>query len=286
MSGTQSQRDRAFSETADPTAYVPRDATESALGALQSWSREGAVGPTVACLTAAPGLGKTFLLRLVESRLERRASAAGGARRAIYLPYAGLLPRDLCEWVYGLLGRAAPFGSGSTDEAGEADDSRVALEALTALADSGDSPFFLLMDDADSMPPETIRMWVDGLPREGSPLRLLLALNPDAKSSRLLASLDSLGILEASLDQPMSEEETATYLKGRMRWAGLGGGSEGWELDEVAMRRIHTLSGGVPLQVHRFAESIFASEAAERPSDLDTKLRREDWLGSPIEDDL
>ncbi len=281
---TQGQRDRAFSETADPTAYVPRAATETVLSTLETWTGEGVAGPTVAALIAPPGLGKTFLLRLMESRLDRRTSMPGSPQRVLYLPYAGLLPRDLCEWIYGLLGRV--LGSPTGDESEEEEASKFAQRALIDLAESDQSPFFLLVDDADSMPPETIRMLVDGLPRERSPLRILMSLNPDAKSSRLLAALDSLGILEVRLEEAMTEPETAAYLRGRMRWAGLEMPEAVGAEEAQSLRRIHALSGGVPRRVHRVAESVFGAAGADRPSDLDTKRNREDWLGSPIEDDL
>lgn len=115
-----------FRETADPARYVPREATEQALGALEAWRREEGVGSTVVALVAAPGLGKTLLLRLFEERL-RRDGAASEAGDVLYLPYAGLELPDLCAWCYGLLGRG-PAPAESRDHP------LAALTGLVALA--------------------------------------------------------------------------------------------------------------------------------------------------------
>jgi hypothetical protein len=276
------QIERAFSETADPSAYVPREATERVLESLRGWVDAGASAPSVAALIAPPGLGKTFMLRLLESRLERVRSAERRASRALYLPYAGLLLPDLRDWVTGLL--AWPMPSSSRTAGRDADSGpRVALEDLVRLARDRADPLVLLMDDADSMPAETARVLAESLPREGSPLRLLMALGMDARSSRLLASFDAMAPLEVRLEAPMSEEETAAYVRGRLRWADP---STSDRLDPGDLRRIHGLSGGIPRQVHRVAASVLVPGDGDRPSDLDSKLRREDWMGRPIEDDL
>jgi hypothetical protein len=185
---------------------------------------------------------------------------------------------DLCAWVYGLLGRSPGSSKGRVDSSG-------AMEALLALARNPDDPFYLLMDDADSMPAETIQALVEGLPRERSPLRILLGLNRDAKSTRLLAALDPFEIFEIGLKAPMSEEETSNYVFSRMRWAGLGE-REIARLDAPAISRIQALSGGVPRRVHVVAESLFESASRDFPNELDVKQKREDWMGRPIEDEL
>ena len=102
---------RAFSETCDPSVYVERAACAEALRALEAWTESEAPSSNVAALVSSPGLGKTFLLRLLEHRAQRGGPADGSAvapMRALYLPYAGLGPTDLTLWVHGLLGRACP----------------------------------------------------------------------------------------------------------------------------------------------------------------------------------
>ncbi len=262
----------AFAETADPSSYVPRDATESVLSDLDVWANDDAEGSTVGALIGPPGLGKTLLLRVFETRRDRRA---------LYLPYAGLPPVELVDWIDGLLGRPRTAVSGTRDARGEPE--RV-LDPILDLAPNGNEPFFLLIDDADSMPTETLRAFVEQLPRERSTLRILMAMNEDAKASRLLAGFDSLRPHVNRLRSPMSESETAQYLAGRLTWAGAPP-IEIARLDAEKTRRIFALSGGVPQMVHRIAQSVFAGGKGAMPGDLDRKQQREDWMGRPFEDD-
>lgn len=273
----QARIQQAFSETADPAAYVRREATETVLSRLELWAEGQGSGSTLAALIAPPGFGKTLLLRVIESRVNLRARRNATPSRGLYIPYAGLAPMDLSVWVHGLLGRSCTLSDA-------ADETAAALSALLALGSAAE-PFFLLMDDADSMPNETVRSFVEALPRARSPLRIVMALAPDSKSSRLLAACDPLQPVEVRLQTTMSEEETSTYLRARMRWAGLGEG----DIDRVgsqAVSRIHTLAGGVPRRIHRIAASLFEVEESQVRSALAEKRKREDWMGRPIEDDL
>lgn len=247
--------------------------------AIQTWAESDGMGSTLAALIAQPGLGKTFLLRLFESRLAQTRNSGGPSRRTLYLPYAALSITDLCVWIHGLLGRPISLPA-VTDHPVEA------LGALFALADGPDGePFVLLLDDADSMPVETIQVLAQGLPRENSPLRILLALNDDSKASRLLAALDPLRPCLVPLQEAMNPTETALYIRARMRWAS-SGAVEGARLDPEVIGRIHALSGGVPRRVHSIAASFFETESAGLPSELNEKAKRENWMGQPIEDDF
>jgi type II secretory pathway predicted ATPase ExeA len=268
----------AFSETSDPAAYVPRAATESVLEEIVNWSKSSDVGSSVAALISPPGFGKTLLLRVFEMRLAAERAAGRGPPRSLYLPYAGLSATDLCLWVHGLLGIAPD--AAVADGAPEA-----ALAALMALAPGRGDPFFLLIDDADSMPPPTVRLLIQSLPREGSPLRIVMAIGDDARASRLLAALDSLAPAEVRLRKAMSQDETESYLRARMKRAGILD-SEIARIDASAVARMFTLSGGVPRRLHRVVESIFDSDSNRLPSELDEKQKREDWMGRPLEDDL
>ena len=263
---------RAFNETSDPRAYVPRDDTESALSELAAWAQGDGEGSTVGVLIGPPGLGKTFLLRVFESRV---------ARESLYLPYAGLPPVELIAWIYGLLGRSRAV---DVDLENPEAESGQQLGPLLDLASDRQSPFFLIIDDADSMPADTLRMFVEELPPEGSSLRILMAMNEDAKSSRLLAGLDSLRPYVVRIQSAMTETETAHYVHARLAWAGASP-AELARLDAESTRRIFALSGGVPQAVHRIAGALFAGDGMALPSDLDAKQRRENWMGRPFEDD-
>lgn len=288
MSLIEASRRRAFSETCDPSAYVPRDATEAVLSAIRVWGDSDDLGSSVAALIGTPGLGKTQLLRVTESRIGRGValSAAEGQifggrvpqARSLYLPYAGLAMTDLAIWVHGLLGLPLERGI----EFGDPD---VALRSLLDLGGGPSDPFFLMFDDADSMPMESIRTLIRGLPRSQSPLRILLTLNPDSKATKLLGSLHAFQPTEISFRTRMSVEETANYVRARMRWAGFPG-VEIARIDDLEATRIHALSAGVPRRVHELASARFESTEHSRPVALEEKQRREDWMGRPIEDEL
>lgn len=247
----------AFAETVDPEAYVPRLATESLIASIDQWRTQGRLGSTLAALVTQPGLGKTFFLRLVERRINRDAEAAGLSTRALYLPYASLSVVDLVAWVYGLLGQECPYPDAR-------DHAVPALAALFALGGGPSDPFFLLIDDADSMPEETIRVLQQGLPRENSPLRLLVVLGEDDRSSQMLAELDVLEPSVAILRSALSEEETAIYLQARMRRAGLSEEAVGG-LDAARISQLHALSGGVPRQIHRIMIQMLEARELGRP---------------------
>ena len=252
-SHAESPEARAFSETVDTEAYVPRKACESLLAALMAWRRSGELGATVGALVAPPGLGKTFLLRVFESRL----NGPDGGGRALYLPYAGMAVPDLAVWVHGLLGRRPRVPGSHLDDVS-------AMAALIALGDGPREPFYLLIDDAESMPPATARILATALPPSGSPLRLLLALNDDARATRLLASLDELRPTEFVFRASMTEAETRSYLRGRMAWAGVSEAAIA-RLERESAQRLHALSGGVPRRLHRLAADLLERQAGSVP---------------------
>ena len=188
---------RAFGETVDPEGHVPRPASESRLDALAAWCRSDGAGSTVAALVAPPGIGKTHLLRVLESRLREderaRPGESGGSGeetpgspsvrprcRALYLPYAALTLPDLARWIQGLVGGRWPL------RVATADPDEDALRALAGLAAGPRRPLHLLIDDADSMPTSTLRALVQApdagaaphtsfSPRETQVFELLLA---------------------------------------------------------------------------------------------------------------
>lgn len=279
---------RAFSETVDPDGHVPRSATETTLDTLTGWCRSEGVGSTVAAIVAPPGIGKTHLLRVLEARRlgEEAARDPGSStsndlsresRQVLYLPYAALSLPDLCQWVHGLLGMTRPrFGPpGASDEE--------AMTALAALDRGPGRPFLLLIDDADSMPSPTLRALVQGLARERSPLRLVLALSDDSRATRMLAGLDSLRPLELPFREPLDEAETEAYLRARLTRVGLGPEIlDG--LDERTVARICALSGGIPRRIHRVVMALLEPERAALARALAMTSRTDAWLGQPIDD--
>lgn len=275
----------AFGETADPRAHVPRGATESLLDGLLDWCADDGPGSTLAALVAPPGFGKTHLLRVLELRLAGGAVGRAGdlspvrASRVLYLPYAALGLADLCRWAYGLLGCSSELIGGlPRDESG-------ALAALSALGEGASGPFYLLVDDADSLPMATLRGLAQGLAVERSPIRFVLGLTDDSRAARLLATLDRLHPFESVLRTPLDTAETEAYLRARLARAGLGVELlDG--LDPVTVGRIGALSGGVPRRIHRVVNALLEPEHAALARALSVHPRSDAWLGAPIVDSL
>ena len=288
MTSLESLARIAFAETCDPGAYVPRAATEAALAAIRNWGESDAVGSSIAALIGTPGLGKTQLLRVTESRVNEgvaRFVAEGGSlagvaphARALYLPYAGLSLSDLAIWAHGLLG-VRPAVTSDWQEPG------VALEALERLGGGSSDPFFLIMDDADAMPAATIEALLDRLPRSDSPLRILVALNRDAKAARLLSALHPLQLTEIHFESRMSVEETSVYLRARMGYAGFPE-VEIARIGEEEATWLHSLSLGVPRRLHELATARFEAREGATPGRFQERRSHERWMGRPIDDDF
>ena len=278
---------RAFGETCDSDAHVPRAATEAILDRMEDWSGSDGVGSTLAALVAPPGLGKSHLLRVFEARRRRAADARSDRTapdtvprrlpRTLYLPYAALLLPDLVRWIHGLAGErpvpaAQPFVG---DEAG--------IRSLAELGGGPDRPLQLLIDDAESMPESTLRALAQELDREHSPIRIVLALGDDSRAVRMLAALDGLEPLELFLRDPLDEAETEVYLQSRLARVGLG--SEALEgLDGLTVARVHGLSGGVPRRIHRVVLALVEPDRSALARALTATSRTDAWLGRPIED--
>ena len=123
------QRD-PFSRIPDIAGYLPRPATERALGLLAEAAHRGD-RPVV--LAGPPGIGKTLLLHLLADRML-------SDQRPVFVPIPTLPPAEFWQWIVASLGL-----EGGSDPLG-------ALEQSHA---SG-LPVSLLIDDATSLPFETI----------------------------------------------------------------------------------------------------------------------------------
>lgn len=243
-----------FGETSNPAEYVPREASEEALLAVERAVRAG----RTAALTAPPGLGKSLLLRLLAKRL-----APG---RCIFLPYAALTLEELCAWSLGLLGEAV------------SDDSRADFLRFVRREAEDREPLVLLIDDGSSMPLETARSLGEMVRESGNRMRVVLAAADDAISSRVLAALHR-EIVWVRFTEPMDLLETRLYVRTRLEQASIS--RELCErFDEDAVGWIHRLSGGVPRRVHELSRSLLE----EAPEGVGNAWREDRWLGAPIED--
>lgn len=214
-----------FDTTGDPLRYVPRPAMERVLAELvQCAEQEGCL----AVLPGAPGTGKTLLLRLLAQRLAPRL-------RCVVLPYAALPAPALCAWALDLLGESASY-----DPVG----------AIVGHARRADAPgLVLLVDNAESIAPDTARELARAADAAGGGLRLVAA---SEESGLRLLEVTWPGADRVSPIGPMSAEETATYLA-----AHLGGLApeivERAGFDAAFVAELHRASGGVPARVNAMA---------------------------------
>lgn len=230
-----------FSLTADPEAYVPREATERALLALvQAVDEER----RPAALTGPGGLGKTLLLHLVGER-------AGPGWRPVHLPYAALAPEELCAWVLATLGE---------------DDGGAPLAALHAVIErwheQGEG-MLLLVDDAGALPVATAR-WLGELAGAVAGRFGLVVTAGDSGGGQSMAALGDVHVVR--LAEPMSEQETADYLGFRLARAGVPHAVRD-RFTPSAVRRLHAIAGGNPRRLHIAAADLLRGGSGEIPED-------------------
>jgi hypothetical protein len=173
----------------DPPQYVPRIAAESILVRLQEHVEEG--GP-VALLLGPPGIGKSMLLKVLQTRL--------GERRVVHAPHAAFGPEDISRWLLGLAGEKAE---------GDADEALLALARRCAAQGTG---LALLVDEAASLEPAAAARLVS-LARHAHPaLRLLLAGIDDSRMRKVRSALGR-PLLVLRHDEPMSRAESDAFVR-------------------------------------------------------------------------
>jgi hypothetical protein len=211
-----------FGLTADPSAYVPRLALETALTQLQE---AVARPPACAALIGEPGLGKTLLLRVLAERVE-------GAFESLYVPFPRLAPHELWAWLAAALGVA---GSG---------DDRVAVLAHAQRSRDDGLGLLLLVDDGGALPPETRTELIGTCRAPG--LALVMAFSTDDRA--LLAQLPT-DVRRVELGPPMTLPELRSYVRARLRRVDPSGIISA-RLGAHRMAELHEASGGVPARVH------------------------------------
>lgn len=227
----------AFAPVPERAAYVPRAASEAALGTLV---RALVAGDRVLALRGPVGMGKSLLLRLLEARVPPPFDVLHVAPGA--LPLADLL-------AFALGARASrpgrERGSRALEDAGAAADGAILV---------------LPVDDAQALTPAAAR-GLAGLVRnaEGA-LRLVLAFD-EAPEPALAAALGG-SLREVPLEEPLSEAEVARYVDARLERAGA---SEALRRRIVTgeAARLHAQSGGNPGRLNRLAADLRAAAPAD-----------------------
>ena len=148
-------------------AYVPRPDCGRAIGELERALRAGA---TVATLSGPVGIGRSTLLRVLESKLSE-------AFRCVYIPFAGLQADEIYTWILGLL-----------DEPAEGDAEAALLDAAQGIAAS-ERCLVVLIDDAEAMPVVSARRLAALLGAAQGSIRLVAVLSGDVRAEGVREAL-------------------------------------------------------------------------------------------------
>jgi type II secretory pathway predicted ATPase ExeA len=225
----------AFALTADPSAYVPRLALESALAELAEGISKK---PACVALTGEAGLGKTLLLHVLRQRLE-------GSYEALYVPFPHLAAPELWRWVAVALG----LGHGE-------DDRGAVLGRAVRLAAEG-LGLVLLVDDAGALPSAARSELIAACNTKG--FSLVMAF--DSEDQAQLATLPA-HVRRIDLGPPMTPAETRAYVQARLRRVDPEGAFVA-HLDLDRLAALHDASGGVPAHLHALLDAWLRNPSAE-----------------------
>jgi general secretion pathway protein A len=227
-----------FSITPDPEFLFLSDTHQSVIERIQ-YGLGGRMGFLL--LTGEVGTGKTTLCRALLDQMQASA-------RTVYVINPSLNGRELLACILEDLGVVCPP---------EASKKELIDQLNRFLLDQqGAGPVVIIIDDAQTMPAETLE-----------DLRLLSNLETD-KTKLLQMLLVGQPELLAQLDQPemrqlkqrvalhclldfLTRDETAGYIARRLTVAGNQGQVR---FDAKAVRRIHKQSGGVPRMINKICD--------------------------------
>ena len=218
-----------FGPVANAAAYQPRTSCEAILGRIE---RELLVGRRAVVLSGPTGIGKSTLLRVLETRLRE-------PYQVVAVPYARLDPREFFDLVLHQMG--APPAPDAERE-------------VVALADrlSGVGGLLVIaVDDANVLPTDTIECLSRALVAAGGRLRLVGTIDDEASVAQP-ALPEPVAI---RMTEPLTPAEAEAYVVGRLLH---------FEAPSAVRRRFdrHTIetlqraSNGLPGELNRLAGAI------------------------------
>lgn len=229
----------AFADRIDVGAYVPTTTHERALDAVRSWLKDRSA---VMLLVGEPGVGKTMLSQWILARLASPERSALVTARPGAPSIISLLARSL-----------GPLSSSSSGTDTGKNDVSESLISRVRQRLRRYREFLLIVDQAEHLDVERdghLDALLGMRSASRSVVRLLLMGRPEAQAkfhppSPLLHTMPgrvtSLG--------PMNLEDTITYVRHRLKWAGAD--ESDVRFDDVACARVYAFTGGNPRLIHR-----------------------------------
>jgi len=245
-----------FSAEDEASLYVPRPASEAALAGIEDVLLHGS---GLAVLVGPVGIGKSLLLKVLESKLS-------SSHCCVRVDYEGLSIDEFCQWVLRELDARetletermlthkptlAKFREWMQRERSitQTDDPESGLVQLAIEFQGRGFPVALLIDTADGLKPDSARRLLELTQRANGALRIVLALTDGLQESLsiLHALSDQVGTVR--YEQPMSLDETIQYIKERLARSGASEELRAC-LDESRVRRLFKYSQGNPRRLH------------------------------------
>lgn len=219
-----------FGPASSAAPYQPRGVTEAHLGRIERLLVQGARSIV---LRGPAGIGKTTLLRVLEKRLLEPIAP-------VAIPYARLQPGDFWSYVLHQLG--APRG---------ADAEREVVDAARRLRRAG-GILVLLVDEADSLPPETAARVAAAIEAAAGALRVVLAADDGGPEGRL-PLVEGAELIR--VEERLAPAETEAFLLGRLLHFGAASAVRR-RFDAGTIAALHQASGGLPGELNRLAGEI------------------------------
>jgi type II secretory pathway predicted ATPase ExeA len=219
-----------FGPGAGAAPYQPRSTSEALLARVQ---RELEAGRHAVRLRGPAGIGKTTLLRVLETRLR-------DPFQPVFLPYPRLAPDEFWSFVLHQLG--APPGDAPE---------RQLVEAARRLARVRGT-LVLLVDDATSLPAESATRLAALVEEAEGALRVVMTADDEADASGLPRIGDGV---EIRVEERLAPAETEAYLLGRLMHFGAPAAVRR-RFDARTISALHRASGGLPRELNRLAGEI------------------------------